>query len=127
MTNPETRELFRKKNVFWQTVRTFLASDGFLEVQNPVFESIPGGADAEPFITHHNALDQDFYMRISLELALKRLLVGGYEKVFEIGRCFRNEGMDREHLQEFVNTEFYCAYSDLEKGIEFVEKLYKKI
>ncbi|EKE19922.1 MAG: hypothetical protein ACD_8C00086G0013 [uncultured bacterium] len=127
MTNPETRELFRKKNIFWQTVRTFLANDGFLEVQNPVFEHTPGGADAEPFITHHNALDQDFYMRISLELPLKRLLVGGYERVFEIGRCFRNEGMDREHLQEFDNTEFYCAYSDLEKGMEFVENLYKKI
>lgn len=127
MTNPETRELFKKKNVFWQTVRNFLASDGFLEVQNPVFEHTPGGADAEPFITHHNALDQDFYMRISLELALKRLLVGGYEKVFEIGRVFRNEGIDRQHLQEFDHMEFYAAYWDLEKGMEFSEKFYREI
>jgi lysyl-tRNA synthetase class 2 len=127
MTNPETRELFRKKNIFWQTVRMFLAKDGFLEVQNPVFEHTPGGADAEPFITHHNALDQDFYMRISLELALKRLLVGGYEKVFEIGRVFRNEGIDRHHLQEYDAMEFYASYWDLQKGIEFSENLYKEI
>jgi lysyl-tRNA synthetase class 2 len=127
MTNPETRELFRKKNIFWQTIRTFLAKDGFLEVQNPVFEHTPGGADAEPFTTHHNALDQDFYMRISLELALKRLLVGGYEKVFEIGRVFRNEGIDRHHLQEYDAMEFYASYWDLQKGMEFSEKMYKEI
>ena len=127
MTNSETRELFRKKNIFWQTVRNFLTKDGFLEVQNPVFEHTPGGAEAEPFITHHNALDQDFYMRISLELALKRLLVGGYEKVFEIGRVFRNEGVDREHLQEFDHMEFYAAYWDLKKGMKFSEKMFKKI
>ena len=127
MLNPETREIFRKKNIFWQTIRNFLTEKGFLEVQTPVLEHIPGGAEAEPFITHHNALDQDFYLRISLELPLKRLLVGGYEKVFEIGRCFRNEGMDRSHLQEFDNVEFYEAYSDLEKGIAMVEKLYQEI
>jgi lysyl-tRNA synthetase class 2 len=127
MINPETRNLFRKKNVFWQTVRNFLSREGFLEVQNPVFEHTPGGADAEPFITHHNALDQDFYMRISLELALKRLLVGGYEKVFEIGRVFRNEGIDRQHLQEFDHMEFYWAYGDLEKGIKLSQALFKEI
>jgi lysyl-tRNA synthetase class 2 len=127
MTNSETRELFRKKNIFWQTVRNFLAKEGFLEVQNPVLEHIPGGAEADPFITHHNALNQDFYMRISLELALKRLLVGGYEKVFEIGRIFRNEGVDREHLQEFDEAEFYAAYWDLKKGMKFSEKMFKKI
>ena len=127
MMNPETRELFKKKNIFWQTIRNFLANAGFLEVQTPVLEHIPGGADAEPFVTHHNALDEDFYLRISLELALKRLLVGGYEKVFEIGRVFRNEGIDREHLQEFEHVEFYSAYWDLQKGMEFSEKLFKKI
>lgn len=127
MMNPETREIFRKKNVFWQTIRKYLVTNGFLEVQTPVLEHIPGGADAEPFVTHHNALDQDFFMRISLELPLKRLLVGGYEKVFEIGRVFRNEGVDREHLQEFDHMEFYWAYSDLQKGMEFSEKLYKEI
>ncbi|MFZ2975035.1 MAG: lysine--tRNA ligase [Candidatus Moraniibacteriota bacterium] len=127
MMNPQTRELFKKKNVFWQTVRNFLVKDEFLEVQTPVLEHTPGGADAEPFVTHHNALDQDFFMRISLELPLKRLLVGGYEKVFEIGRVFRNEGIDREHLQEFDNTEFYASYWDLEKGMKFIEAMYKKI
>ena len=127
MMNQETRELFKKKNIFWQTIRNFLASAGFLEVQTPVLEAIPGGADAEPFTTHHNALDRDFYLRISLELALKRLLVGGYEKVFEIGRVFRNEGIDREHLQEYDSVEFYAAYWDMQKGMEFAEKLFKEI
>lgn len=127
MMNEETRELFRKKNIFWQTIRKSLVHEGFLEVQNPVMEAVPGGADAEPFVTHQNALDQDFYLRISLELPLKRLLVGGFEKVFEIGRVFRNEGMDREHLQEFDHMEFYWAYSDLQKGMEFSEKLFKEI
>lgn len=127
MMNPETRELFRKKNIFWQTARTFLAKHGFLEVQTPVLENIPGGAEAEPFVTHHNALDRDYFMRISLELPLKRLLVGGYEKVFEIGRLFRNEGIDREHLQEYDDLEFYEAYSDLEMGVNLVEAMYKEI
>ncbi|MFA5777545.1 MAG: lysine--tRNA ligase [Parcubacteria group bacterium] len=127
MMNEEAKELFRKKSIFWQTVRNHLVSNGFLEVQNPVLEHIPGGAEAEPFITHHNALDQDFYLRISLELRLKKLLVGGYEKVFEIGRVFRNEGIDREHLQEFDLMEFYWAYSDLEKGMEFTQKMFKEI
>lgn len=127
LLNPETRELFVKKNIFWQTIRQFLAQEKFLEVQTPVLEHIPGGAEAEPFKTHHNALDQDFYLRISLELPLKRLLVGGYERVFEIGRVFRNEGIDREHLQEFDHMEFYAAYMDMKGGMELVEKLYKEI
>lgn len=127
LLNLETRELFRKKSIFWQTVRSFLVKNGFLEVQTPVLENIPGGADAEPFITHHNALNRDFYMRISLELSLKRLLVGGYEKVFEIGRLFRNEGIDREHLQEYDDVEFYWAYGDLEKGIKMSEDLFRTI
>ena len=127
MMNGETRELFRKKNIFWQTIRQFLVKENFLEVQTPVLEHIPGGAEAEPFITHHNTLDQDFYLRISLELPLKRLLVGGYEKVFEIGRVFRNEGIDREHLQEFDHMEFYVGYWDFQKGLEFSEKMYQEI
>jgi len=127
LTNPETKELFRKKNIFWQTVRNILSKEGFLEVQTPVLEHIPGGADAEPFMTHYNALDQDFYLRISLELPLKRLLVGGYEKVFEIGRVFRNEGISREHLQEFDHMEFYWAYADMEKGMKLAEKIYKEV
>jgi len=127
MMNAETRELFRKKNIFWQTVRQFLVAENFLEVQTPVLEHTPGGADAEPFVTHYNALDQDFYLRISLELPLKRLLVGGYERVFEIGRVFRNEGMDRDHLQEFDHTEFYAAYWDFQKGMEFCENMFREI
>src|SRR3989344_426822 len=98
LANPEVRKLIRKKSLFWQSMRNFLQKKGFLEVETPVLESIPGGAEARPFITHHNALDRDFFLRISLELPLKRLLVGGYEKVFEIGRIFRNEGIDAEHL-----------------------------
>jgi len=127
LANPETREMFRKKNIFWQTIRQNLVANGFLEVQTPVLEHIPGGADAEPFTTHHNALDQDFFMRISLELPLKRLLVGGYERVFEIGRAFRNEGIDRDHLQEFDHMEFYWAYSNLEEGMKFSENLFRTI
>src|SRR3989344_6635420 len=101
LANPETREMFRKKSVFWQTIREFLSEKGFLEVETPVLENVPGGAEAQPFVTHYNALDRDFYLRISLELPLKRLLVGGYEKVFEIGRIFRNEGVSTEHLQDY--------------------------
>ncbi len=127
MMNAETREIFRKKNIFWQSVRSFLSKEGFLEIQNPVLELTPGGAEAEPFTTHHNALDQDYFMRISLELPLKRLLVGGYEKVFEIGRVFRNEGVDREHLQEYDSLEFYWAYADLQKGMEISEELFKEV
>ncbi len=127
MVNPETREMFRKKNIFWQTVRNVLVEEDFLEVQTPVLEHVPGGADAEPFITHHNALDHDFYLRISLELHLKRLLVGGYEKVFEIGRLFRNEGIDREHLQEYDDVEFYWAYADLDQGIALTKKMIQQI
>ncbi len=127
MLNVETREIFRKKNIFWQTIRKTLMAENFLEVQTPVLEHTPGGADAEPFITHHNTLDQDFYLRISLELPLKRLLVGGYERVFEIGRVFRNEGIDREHLQEFDHMEFYASYWDFQKGMEFCEKMYREI
>ncbi|MBI3952538.1 MAG: lysine--tRNA ligase [Candidatus Doudnabacteria bacterium] len=127
IANPETRELFRKKALFWQATRDFMVKQGFLEVWNPVLENIPGGADAEPFITHHNALNRDFYLRISLELPLKRLLVGGYEKVFEIGRLFRNEGIDREHLQEYDDMEFYWAYADHKDGMKLSEKLFKQI
>lgn len=127
MMNSQTREIFRKKAQFWQFIREYLVKNGFLEVDTPVLEAIPGGADAEPFVTHHNALDRDFYLRISLELPLKRLLVGGYEKVFEIGKVFRNEGVDAEHLQDYLHIEFYWAYCDMEKGMEFIEKMYREI
>jgi lysyl-tRNA synthetase class 2 len=125
--NPETRQIFIKKSIFWQTFREELKKQGFLEVETPVLESIPGGAEAEPFVTHLNALDEDFYLRISLELSLKKILVGGFEKVFEIGRIFRNEGIDREHLQDYTQLEFYWAYHDYNDLMKFVESLYKKV
>ncbi|OGI28956.1 MAG: hypothetical protein A2184_00955, partial [Candidatus Moranbacteria bacterium RIFOXYA1_FULL_44_7] len=127
MMNAETREIFRQKNIFWQTVRNFLAKHGFLEVQTPVFENIPGGADAEPFVTRHNALGRDYFMRISLELPLKKMLVGGYEKIFEIGRVFRNEGIDREHLQEYDMVELYSAYTNLKEGMKLTKKIFQEI
>lgn len=127
LANSETRELFIKKNVFWKTIRDFLVENGFLEVDTPVLENAAAGADARPFITHHNILDRDFYLRISLELPLKRLLVGGYEKVFEIGKIFRNEGIDAEHLQDYIMAEFYWAYADMKDGMRLTEKLFKKV
>ncbi len=127
VTHPELREMFRKKTRFWATFREELVKAGFLEVELPVLEAVPGGAEAEPFTTHHNALDVDFYLRISLELPLKKLLVGGFEKVFEIGRIFRNEGIDKEHLQDYTQLEFYWAYQDYVGLMAFIEKLYKKV
>jgi lysyl-tRNA synthetase class 2 len=126
LLNPEAKELFEKKDLFWGSFRDSLKEEGFLEVETPVFEILPGGAEAEPFKTHHNALDQDFYLRISLELSLKKLLVAGYEKIFEIGRIFRNEGIDREHLQDYTQLEFYWAYADYAQLMKFVEKIYKR-
>jgi lysyl-tRNA synthetase class 2 len=123
--NPEVRDVFIKKSAFWSAVRTFMLKSGFLEVETPILEATPGGAEAEPFKTHYNALDEDFYLRISLEIALKKMLVGGFEKVFEIGRIFRNEGIDAEHLQDYTQCEFYWAYSDYKELMKFVEKLYK--
>ena len=127
LANPEVREMFRKKSVFWNTVREYLVKRGFLEVETPVLEAVPGGAEAEPFITHHNALARDFYLRISLELPLKRLLVGGYEKVFEIGRIFRNEGISTEHLQDYTQMEFYWAYADYNDLMGMLGELYPQI
>jgi lysyl-tRNA synthetase class 2 len=123
----DLRELFRKKMIFWDTFRSALKKEGFLEVELPVLENLPGGAEAEPFKTHHNALDTDFYLRISLELPLKKLLVGGFDKVFEIGRIFRNEGIDREHLQDYTQMEFYWAYRDYSDVMALTEKMYKEV
>jgi lysyl-tRNA synthetase class 2 len=125
--DPSVREMFRKKSIFWQLTREFLMSHDFLEVETPILEAIPGGAEAEPFVTHHHALDTDFYLRISPELNLKRLMVGGFEKVFEIGRIFRNEGIDAEHLQDYTQMELYWAYQDYHGLMEFVEKLVKQV
>ncbi len=125
--NPGVREMFRQKAVFWESIRKFLKDEGFLEVEMSALEALPGGADAEPFVTHHNALGTDFYLRISLELPLKKLLVGGFEKVFEIGRLFRNEGIDKEHLQDYMDMEFYWAYHDYRDLMRFTEKMYKAV
>ncbi len=127
ITNPEAMELFVKKAKFWTAARNFLAENGFLEVETPALEAIPGGADATPFTTHHNALDVDYFLRISLELYQKRLLVGGFEKTFEIGKIFRNEGIDAEHLQDYLQMEFYWAYASYDELIDFVEKYYRYI
>lgn len=127
LLNPEIKDLFRKKSLFWSTIRQFMLDRGFLEVEMPILESVPGGADARPFITHHNALDIDLYLRISLELPLKRLLVGGYEKVFEIGRIFRNEGIDAEHLQDYTQIEFYWAYADYNDLMKMIQEMYQKV
>lgn len=125
--NPNEKEIFIKKSHFWQATREFLLKEGGLEVETPVLEQIPGGADAEPFKTHMNALDIDLYLRIAPELHLKRLIVAGFDKVFEIGRIFRNEGIDREHLQDYTQMEMYWAYYDYEKLMELVERLIKHV
>ena len=124
-TNPDTRALFIQKSIFWKSIRTFLEKEGFLSVETPVLEATPGGAEAEPFITHHHALDEDFYLRISLEIALKKMIVGGFEKVYELGRIFRNEGIDAEHLQDYTQLEFYWAYADYTQLMKLVQQLYR--
>jgi lysyl-tRNA synthetase, class II len=127
IVNPATRETFKKRILFVRNARNFLETKGFMEIETPVLEAIPGGADAEPFITHHNTLNADFFLRISLELHHKRLLVGGFDKIYEIGKVFRNEGMSREHLQEFSLLEFYWAYADYNQLMELIEDFYKDI
>ena len=127
LLDPKVKELFVKKNKFWASMRQFLVEKGFLELEMPILEAVPGGAEAEPFVTHHNALDRDFYLRISLELPLKKMLVAGYEKVFEIGRIFRNEGISTEHLQDYQQMEFYWAYGDFEKLMQFLQELYQYV
>jgi len=126
--NPEVREMFKRKAKFWQATRNFLIEEGFLEVETPVLETTAGGASATPFATHHNALDMDVYLRISMgELWQKRLMVAGFDKTFEIGRQFRNEGMSREHLQDYSQMEFYWGYADYTMGMELVERMIKHI
>src|SRR3989338_3053222 len=125
--DPGEKEMFIRKSKFWQSTRAFLLNEGGLEVETPVLERVPGGADAEPFTTHLSALDIDLYLRISLELNLKRLIVAGFEKVFENGRIFRNEGIDREHLQDYTQMEMYWAYFDYKKLMKLTENLFKHI
>ncbi len=124
----EQMELFIKKQKFWSTIRNFFIDRDFLEVETPVLETNSGGAAATPFATHHNALDIDVFLRISMgELWQKKLLVAGYEKTFEIGRQFRNEGLSVEHLQDYTQMECYWAYADCRDGMEMVKELYRKV
>ncbi|MDO4437445.1 MAG: lysine--tRNA ligase [Coriobacteriaceae bacterium] len=125
IVNEDVRETFRKRSAIISTFRRFMEDDGYMEVETPILQSIQGGATAKPFITHFNALNQENYLRIATELHLKRLLVGGYERVFEIGRIFRNEGMDLTHNPEFTTMEAYRAYSDLEGMKELAEGVIK--
>ena len=110
--NPQVREVFKARTTIINTMREFCSDAGYLEVETPILQSIPGGATARPFITHHNALDIPLYLRIADELYLKRLIVGGYDGVFEFAKDFRNEGMDKTHNPEFTQMELYAAYKD---------------
>ena len=121
--NKEIKEKFEKRAQIIKAIRDFLEKEGFLEVETPVLQSIYGGAEAKPFKTHINAFDLDMYLRISLELPLKKLIVGGFEKVYEIGRVFRNEGVDRMHNPDFTELEFYWAYADYKDMMKFTEQL----
>ena len=125
--NPEVRDRFIRRSKFWQATRDFLNQHGFVEVNIPVLEHTTGGADANAFKTHMDSLDQDLYLRISHELPLKRLLGGGFEKVYDIGPRFRNEGIDDEHLPEHVAMEWYHAYWDWRDGMKFMEEMYKYV
>jgi lysyl-tRNA synthetase class 2 len=121
--NPQVREIFRIRAALVRALREFMDSHDFLEVETPVLQPVYGGAAARPFVTYHNQLKQDLYLRISFELYLKRLLVGGIERVYEIGRDFRNEGVDRKHNPEFTMLEFYMAYADYRRVMEFTEEM----
>jgi len=125
--NPEVRDTFRRRSQIISLIRRYMEADGYMEVETPMMHAILGGANAKPFVTHFNALDRDFFLRIATELPLKRLIVGGMERVFELGRQFRNEGMDLTHNPEFTSMEAYCAYSDLDGMKRLTEGLFKTI
>jgi lysyl-tRNA synthetase class 2 len=127
MVNREVRQVFETRAKIIRTIRQFFDNEGFLEVETPMMQPIPGGATAKPFVTHHNALDMKLYLRIAPELYLKRLVVGGFEKVYEINRNFRNEGLSIKHNPEFTMLEFYQAYATFEDLITITEKLIKKV
>ncbi len=127
ISNEESRDIVIKRAKFWASIRNFLTQKGFMEVDTPIIENTTGGAEARPFKTHYNAYDIDAYLRISPELWLKKLMVAGFPKIFEIGRNFRNEGADAEHLQDYMMMEFYWAYVDYNDGMKMVEEMYKYI
>ena len=125
IVNPEVKDVFKKRSAIIAAIREFLNDRGFIEVETPILNTIMGGANARPFITHHNTLDMDMYLRIAPELYLKRLIVGGFDKVYELGRLFRNEGMDTKHNPEFTTMELYEAYADYHDMMDITEELYK--
>jgi lysyl-tRNA synthetase class 2 len=127
IVNESSRELFRQRSAVIQALRDFFVARDFLEVETPMMQTIPGGATARPFVTHHNALDLDLYLRVAPELFLKRLVVGGFERVFEINRNFRNEGLSTRHNPEFTMLEFYQAYSDYHELMELTEELLRAV
>jgi lysyl-tRNA synthetase class 2 len=127
LTNPESLEVFKTRAKIINNIRAFLLADDFIEVETPMMHPIPGGATARPFVTHHNSLNMDLFLRVAPELYLKRLVVGGFEKVFEINRNFRNEGLSTRHNPEFTMLEFYTAYVDSDFQIKFIEKMFKAI
>ena len=127
IVNPEVRETFVKRSRIIKGVRKYLDDRGYLEVETPVLNTVQGGATARPFVTHHNTLNLDMYLRIATELPLKRLIVGGFDKVYEIGRLFRNEGMDTRHNPEFTTIEFYEAYTDMNGMMDLTEGLIRTV
>ncbi len=127
IVNPEVKDTFIKRSLIISEIRNFLNSKGYLEVETPLLHNEAGGASARPFITHHNSLNMDLYLRIALELHLKRLIVGGMDRVYEIGRVFRNEGMDTRHNPEFTLLEFYQAYTDYNGMMDIIEEMLKYI
>ena len=127
IVNPEVKDTFLKRIQILQEVKNILNEKGYLEVETPILNTIAGGAAARPFITHHNTLDMDMYLRIANELYLKRLIVGGFDKVYEMGRMFRNEGMDIKHNPEFTNIELYSAYEDYNDMMDITEEIISKV
>ena len=125
--NPEVKDTFVKRSLILREIRAYLDSKGFLEVDTPILTPFEIGASARPFVTHHNTLDMDMYLRIETELYLKRLIVGGFERVYEVGRIFRNEGMDPKHNPEFTTIELYQAFTDFHGMMDLVEELYKRL
>jgi len=127
IVNPQIRQVFEKRSLIISAMRRYFDDQGWMEVETPILQPLYGGASARPFITHHNALDFDLYLRIAIELYLKRLIVGGFEGVYEISKNFRNEGMDRTHNPEFTMMEIYIAYKDYFWMMDMVEDLFRAI
>ena len=124
IVNPEVKDTFLKRSQILREVRHYLDNLGYLEVDTPVLHTLEIGAAARPFVTHHNTLDMDMYLRIETELYLKRLIVGGFDRVYEVGRIFRNEGMDTSHNPEFTSVEMYQAYTDYHGMMDLIEDMY---